>query len=285
MKKRIIDFIDDKIETLRAQPAGFDWERKLREHLDNTVYLEPYGFKVYSQNDEDGIITEIFRRIGTTNKRFIEFGVENGIECNSHYLLLKDWTGLWIEANPKAYKKIQQQFKSVIKNGQLKIHNSVVACENINSILQNQNFTGEIDLLCIDIDGNDYHIMKAITTVNPRVIIIEYNALLPPECEWIMKYDPNYCWNYTSIQGASLKSLEKLGKQKGYKLVGTNVAGVNAFFVREDLTKELFPTPATAENLYNPFRKLNIKSTGAHPTTQCLKNFAHTEDKIDENHN
>jgi len=255
--------------------AGFYWERKLKEHLGNTVYLESYGYKVYSQNDEDGIITEIFKRIGVTNKQFIEFGVGNGIECNSHYLILKDWSGLWIESSPKLYKEIQQKFGSPIKSGQLKVHNSFITCENINTIFQSYGFTGEIDLISIDIDGNDYHIMKAITKVNPRVIVIEYNALLPPECEWIMNYDPNYRWNNTSVQGASLTSLEKLGKQKGYQLVGTNVTGVNAFFVREDLAKDLFPAPATAENLYNPSRVLNIKSTGKHHTTQCLKNFSY----------
>ncbi len=277
MKKRAINFIDSRIEKLCAHPAGFYWERKLKEHLNNAVYLEPYGYKVYSQNDEDGIITEIFRRIGMTNKRFIEFGVGNGIECNSHYLLLKDWTGLWIEPHSKSYKEIHRNFERVIKSGQLKVHNSFVTCENINTIFQNYGFTGEIDLIGIDIDGNDYHVMKAITAVNPRVIVIEYNALLPPECEWIMNYNPTYHWNNTNVQGASLTSLEKLGKQKGYRLVGTNVAGVNAFFVREDLVKDLFPVPATAENLYNPARVLNLKSTGAQRTTQCLKNFEHRQ--------
>src|SRR5262245_41373742 len=72
--------------------------RSLRDgRYSDPLRLECFGFKSYSQYDEDGIIEEIFRRIGTTNKRFIEFGVEDGLENNTLKLLLEGWGGLWIE--------------------------------------------------------------------------------------------------------------------------------------------------------------------------------------------
>ena len=83
----------------------------------NPLRLEKYGYKVYSQNDEDGIIAEIFQRIGTTNKTFVEFGVGDGLENNSHYLLLKGWNGLWIEGSKNACDNIKKEFSSIIGRG------------------------------------------------------------------------------------------------------------------------------------------------------------------------
>lgn len=86
------------------------FEEATRERLKNKKCLEYYGFKVYSQNDEDGIIEEIFNRVGTTDKTFIEFGVENGLECNSHYLLFKGWRGLWIDGGEEHVREIHEKF-------------------------------------------------------------------------------------------------------------------------------------------------------------------------------
>jgi len=117
---------------------------------------------------------------------------------------------------------------------------------------------GEIDFLSIDIDGNDYWVWKAITCVSPRVVMVEYNAKFPPDFEWVMKYDANHIWEYDDEQGASLKSFELLGRELGYQLVGTSTNGVNAFFVKQELAGDLFPLPATAENLYHSWGGLGI---------------------------
>ena len=87
------------MDKLKYSINSIKWDIELEKRLKSNKHLEKYGFKVYSQSDEDGIIEEIFNRIGTTNKKFIEFGVENGLESNSHYLLLKGWNGLWIEGS------------------------------------------------------------------------------------------------------------------------------------------------------------------------------------------
>lgn len=251
--------------------AGYFWDVKLQERFENPLYLESFGYKVYSQNDEDGIIHEIFERIGCTNKRFIEFGVQDGLESNTHCLLHYGWEGMWIEGNEKYYNFINKKFYSVISSGQLKVLNQYVNRNNINQLFEENGFINEIDLLSIDIDGNDYHVWKAVKCCNPRVVIIEYNAKFPPDLEWYMPYNEKYIWNGTDRHGASLKAYEILGTQLGYSLVGTNITGANAFFVRSDLTENKFVKPARAEMLYNPVRFNYIQFISGHPAEICLR--------------
>lgn len=238
-------------------------EVKLEEHINNPLYLEGYGAKAYSQNDEDGIIEEIFNRIGTTNKVFIECGVNNGMECCTHYLLYKGWSGAWIEADKHFYNEICSLFSDIITEDKLRVKNAFITKDNINSLISECGIKGEIDLFSIDIVGNDYHIWNVLDVVSPRVVIMPYNAKFLPTCEWIKAYDENYIWDGSDCQYASLKSIELLGRQLGYTLVGTNANGVNAFLVRNDLLKtDAFPSPATAENLYNPARRWMFFESG-----------------------
>ena len=245
------------------------FEAATRARLSDPKCLEYYGFKVYSQNEEDGIIDEIFNRVGTTNKIFIEFGVQDGLECNSHYLLHKGWRGLWIEGDHRHLKDIRDKFAPVIADGKLNVLCEFITRENVNELFVAGGVTGEIDLLSIDIDGNDWHVWRAVNVVKPRVVVIEYNSKFPPNCEWVQAYNRHHIWDYSDWQGASLKSLELLGRELGYQLVATNFTGTNAFFVREDLTRDLFPKPATAENLYNPARFF-VTYKNHHPARYCL---------------
>jgi hypothetical protein len=247
-----------------------DEEIDLKSRANNSLYLERFGFKVYSQNDEDGIIEEIFNRIKTGNKTFVEFGVQNGLESNCHYLLHKGWNGLWIEGDGKAVNEIRRLFKKPIEDIRLKVVKGFITKDNINVLIEKEGgISGEIDLLSIDIDGNDYWIWEAVKCVNPRVVIIEYNGKFPPNFEWVMEYDLNHIWRRDDKHGASLKSLELLGLKLGYQLVGTNITGVNAFFVKESLAQDLFVKPATAEKLYNPTR-WTMQYISGHPSKEYI---------------
>jgi hypothetical protein len=231
-----------------------DEEIENKRRLEDPIYLERFGYKVYSQDDEDGIIDEIFNRIKTTNKTFVEFGVQNGLESNCHFLLHKGWNGLWIDGNKKSIKELKQYFKKPIAQKQLSVINAFITKDNINKLIGiDGNINGEIDLLSIDIDGNDYWIWEAINCIEPRVVVIEYNSKFPPPYEWVMEYDEKHIWDGSDKHSASLKSFEILGTRLGYQLVGTNMNGLNAFFVKKELTQGLFPEPATAENLYHVF--------------------------------
>jgi hypothetical protein len=226
-----------------AKPRNADPKRLLR-----------YGYKVYSQNDEDGIIAEIFRRIGATSRSFVEFGVESGVECNSVKLLIEGWRGLWIESNSASAGAIRDNFAPFIAENKLVLQESRVTAENINALIGQGGFAGEIDLLSIDIDGNDYCVWKAIDVVDPRVVVIEYNATLRPPMALVVPYRADAQWDGSNYYGASLEALVRLAAAKNYRLVGCSIAGVNAFFVRRDLTADRFLEPATAEEHYEPPR-------------------------------
>ena len=216
--------------------------------------LNRYEYEIFSQCGEDGIIDEIFHRIGTTNRYFIEFGAGNGLQNSTAALLLKNWVGLWIEADPKNIATIQNKFSALLTKHRLTLLSSFITAENIETLFSDAEVPAELDLLSIDIDGNDYWVWKNITRYNPRVVLCEYNSRYGRDLQWVMRYNPDHRWNGSCYYGASLKSLELLGRSKGYKLVACNLAGVNAFFVRDDCVGAHFSPPFTAEFHYEPQR-------------------------------
>ena len=212
--------------------------------------LAPYGYTAYSQSDDDGIIQEIYRRIGVTNRQFIDFGCADGIENNTTYLILTGWSGLWMDGGAENIRSVNTHFEEYVRSGKLKARQAMVTTENINDFIRAADLDAEPDLLNIDIDGNDYWIWEAIDVVRPRVVIIEYNATFRPPYKVVQEYQPERGWASDNYFGASLQALEALGARKGYALVGCNFAGSNAFFVRQDLSGEHFSAPFTAEHHY-----------------------------------
>ena len=253
-------FLRQAIATPIVKQLDMHGELMLERHQQELFRAEPYnrprrlerhGFKSFSQNDEDGILQEIFRRIGTANRTFVEFGVQDGLQTNTRLLLYQGWRGLWIEADSAACAKINGSFAAEIGAQQLQVLNNFVTAENIAGLIDSSRL-GDLDLLSIDIDGNDYWIWNALQP-KPRVVVVEYNARFRPPTKWVMKYNPKHQWNYSDYHGASLESLSVLARQKGYWLFGCCLAGVNAFFVRDDLLKDQFEAPDAAA-LYNPPR-------------------------------
>jgi hypothetical protein len=213
-----------------------------RRYLANSLDLRNFEKKIFSQNGEDGIIEEIFNRIGTTNKYFVEFGVENGKECNTRYLLEKNaWSGLWMDGCSENARLA----RSFFKNFSLKFLATFITSENIESLFKNEDTPSEMDLLSIDIDGNDYWVWKTLTKYRPRLLIIEYNASFPPPARWVMPYKSDHLFDGTRNFGASLESLVELGKEKGYSLIACDKNGVNAFFLRNDLLSNKFLIEST----------------------------------------
>ncbi|WP_198170162.1 FkbM family methyltransferase [Mucilaginibacter arboris] len=161
-------------------------------------------------------------------------------------------------------KQISERFRNLLEAGRLKIKHAFINAENIESLFDEANAPAEPDLLSIDIDYNDYHVWQAITKYKPRVVIIEYNSIFRPDTHFVVKYNPKRMWDKTSHFGTSLLALEQLGNQKGYCLVGCVFTGSNAFFVREDLVGDLFESPYSAENHYEPNRDYLYYKAG-HP--------------------
>lgn len=236
-----------------------------RRRLLSPLSLAPYGYKIYSQNDEDGIIREIFRRIGTATKTFVEIGAGNGLENNTVSLLFEGWKGLWVEASPQHAEKIERCLPETIKRGDLTLVQARVNKANVNELLSSSGCKTELDLLSIDIDGNDWHVFNAIKGVAPRVVVIEYNAKFVPPLEFCMDYDEAHQWQGDDCYGASLQFLQLRMAEKGYALVGCNLTGSNAFFVRSELAADKFAQPNTAKNHFEPARHALCGLPSGHP--------------------
>jgi len=230
--------------------------------------LACYAESNFSQNGEDGIVAEIFRRLGQPCRTFIEIGAGDGTENNTIYLLLGGASGLWVEAGAKNCAAIREGHKAALAIRALALAEQKVSMENVNAIISGADLSRDLDLLSIDIDGNDYWVWKAVTVVAPKVVVMEYNARFGSSLSWTIEYNAAHTWpGGNSYFGASLKALEKLGREKDYVLVGTDFMGVNAFFVRKDLLADKFSGPYTAEALFQPFRR----SLGAHPKGKAVQ--------------
>jgi hypothetical protein len=256
------------IENLIKNIHSIQTEEYLRAFLfENEKYqsnnrLNKYEFQVFSQQGEDGIIEEIFNRIGVTNRFFVEFGVQNGTECNTAYLLFKGWKGLWIDGAEQNLTEIRASCKGIIDEKRLIAIHSFITTGNIELLFRQAGVPVELDLLSIDIDGNDYYIWQAITNYHPRVLIIEYNSIFRPGVPFVIPYKEDNVWDGSSNFGASLQSLYELGLQKGYSLVACDFTGTNAFFVQNDLVNDLFEAPFTPENHYEPSRYFLSRKEG-----------------------
>jgi hypothetical protein len=217
--------------------------------------LKDYEFKVFSQWGEDGIIQRLTAVVPIAQKTFIEFGVEDFSESNSRFLLLKDsWRGFVIDgssANIKKLKKSELYWRS-----DLTAVHARITRENINGLLAQSGFDEDLGLLSIDLDGIDYFVLEAIDAFRPRILICEYNALFGPDRAITVPYDAAFARtekHFSNLYwGASLGAIAGLAGRRGYRLVGTNSAGNNAFFVREDLMDSRLRALGVAEAFTPP---------------------------------
>jgi len=267
MRSADVHALFEKLERLRIVVSREAVARMLSApRLADPRRLEHFGFRAYSQNDEDGIIAEIFARIGVTDRRFLEIGAGEGLENNTAYLLVQGWTGAWIEGGKKEGERIRRSFATPLQSGRLRLANAFVSRENVDELIAPLGLGGDIDFLSIDIDGNDYHVLEALSVVRPRVIAVEYNGTFRPPVRFVSPYDAQRRWDGTIAYGASLVALTELAERRGYTLVGCNITGVNAFFVRTDLTQDRFCGPATAANFYHaPAYELTDAFRSGHP--------------------
>ncbi|MGA9996660.1 MAG: hypothetical protein WBP93_14680 [Pyrinomonadaceae bacterium] len=266
------------IKHLLKRATGRDQLIAIREQLDEAkilaakalinqikahgVYenLRETEFKVFSQFGDDGIIQYLVENIPVAfeQQSFIEFGVENYTESNTRFLLLNNnWRGLVMDGSEAQVSYIKSD--QIYWKHDLTAVQSFITTDNINRIISEHNFAGEIGLLSIDIDGNDYWVWKAIDAVSPFVVIVEYNSVFGYEHEITIPYDPAF--NRTQAHpsnlfwGCSLKALVMLAERKGYAFVGSNSAGNNAYFVRKDKLGKVKPTSLEDGYVYSRFRE------------------------------
>ncbi len=250
---------------------------------DPRLRLRSREFKVTSQNGEDGLLLYILSLVGTTNRRSVEFGIGDGSECNSANLILNfGWGGLLMDCSAQDIERARHLYheEREIPEARLRIEMERITAENVNELLETYGMKGEIDLLSIDIDGNDYWVWKAVQAVEPRVVAIEYNASFgasePLICIYRPDFDARSVHSSGWYHGAALAALTRLGRRRGYALVGCDSAGVNAFYVRRDVLDERLPELEPEQAFYPHRRRLDKAS--AREQLALLRNLEFARD-------
>jgi ElaB/YqjD/DUF883 family membrane-anchored ribosome-binding protein len=210
-----------------------------RLFLDPNGLEQPYGltahrFRMASQNEEDGILLALFKKVGISNRRFVEIG--SGTNGGNSGFLAREcgWSGLMIDASAERILKIQSRYNP----RRVKAVSSWVTRENINQLLTENGFGGEVDLLSLDIDSVDYWVWEALTVCSPRVAVIEYNSAFGPDLAVTVPYEAMFDRHRKKARyyyGASLAAFDHLAQKKGYRLIAAEPRGVNAFFLRNDV--------------------------------------------------
>jgi hypothetical protein len=203
--------------------------------------LQDYEFKVFSQFGDDGIIQFLVNYLDISVKKFIEFGVTDYAESNTRFLLLNNnWEGMVMDGSNDEINKIKNAYYYWQHN--LKAKMLWVTKDNIDKFIVSEGFTGEIGLLHIDLDGNDYWVWDSIKSISPIIFIAEYNSVfgLNP---WTIEYNESFQrtkYHYSNLYwGSSLSSLIDLSLSKGYAFIGCNSAGNNAYFIKRDKMKDI----------------------------------------------
>lgn len=222
--------------------------------------LRSAEFKVFSQFGEDGIIQYLLSRVDIQNEIFIEIGVQDYREANTRFLLMHDnWEGLIVDADDRHLRPRVND--DLVWRHTLHRIQAFVTRDNVNTILSTPGFASDIGLLSLDIDGTDYWVLEALDAVRPRILVTEYNSLFGkdravtvPYVDSFSRFDAHYSGLYW---GASITAFANLARSKGYKLIGSNSAGNNAFFVRDDVRGGLpvvKPEDAWVQNRYRDAR-------------------------------
>jgi hypothetical protein len=221
--------------------------------------LQEAEFKVFSQYGEDGILQYLILEAGITREEqiFIEFGVQNYLESNTRFLLQNDhWKGLIIDGSAA--------YMESVRRSELYWRHDITALaawidrDNINDLFLESGFRGEIGILSIDIDGNDYWVWERIEAVNPVIVVVEWNSVFGPDHAVSIPYAPSFdraTAHYSCLYwGASMAAFEYLADRKGYALLGSNKVGNNLFFVRRDRLGSLQPQTTRTAYVESRFR-------------------------------
>lgn len=215
------------------------------------------GFRVFSQFDEDGILLFLFAVLGTRSKTFVDIGSGDGVHNDNcaNLAINWGWHGLFIDGNESLItwgREFYSKHPDTFLYPPVFIH-AMVKRENINELIRDAGFEGEVDLLSIDIDGNDYWVWDALECIQPRVVIIETHVEFGLR-NIVVPYDPEYVYpgRHPDYHGASPVAMVDLACRKGYRLVGANRFGFNTIYIRNEEGADLIPSISVEAILQHP---------------------------------
>jgi hypothetical protein len=240
------------------------------QHRSNRVGAQPglsaAGFQVNSQFEEDGLLLYVFALIGFGSRRSVEICAGDAHECNTTNLILNHgFAGLLFDGSDANITRAREFFASQPATRYVKptCVQAWITAENVASLVADAGFSGEIDLLSIDLDGNDWWIWRALDNIRPRVVITEFNHLWGPDLSLTVPYDPAFKAIFTEYgsdyAGATLAAFVKLGRLKGYRLVGVNRISTNAIFVSDDLVHPLLAEINPRDCFHHPRAKFGME--------------------------
>jgi hypothetical protein len=255
--------VEEKVyDSLLLQGRIASWQVRSMQSIQS---LQDAEFKVLSQWGEDGIIDWLIERAAIPPRlhTFVEFGVESYREANTRFLIEnRNWRGLIMDGDPALTETIQKDHRYYRYD--LTTKSAFITRENINTLITEAGFAGEIGLLSIDVDGNDYWIWEAIDAVRPVICVCEYNAVFGDLHPVSIPYDPKFLCGQSQPSrqyfGASIAALSSLAARKRYRFLGTTMAGNDAFFIREDYASPFESALRNIVAVPSKFRCLNDAS-------------------------
>lgn len=200
----------------------------------NISEINNYEYKITSQNNEDGLIERIFQII-PHKKFFIEIGF-GYYESNSLNLIKKGWKGKLFDANEDEVVALKTNLKYFFPQSDVKVFQKEITKKNINEIVNLDNQEKFIDFFSLDIDGNDYWVLKELDLNKIKIACCEYNNWLGSKKKIVMKYDENHRFVDNGEFGSSLLALCDLMKRKNFSLIAVDTSGTNAFFVNNQFS-------------------------------------------------
>jgi hypothetical protein len=213
------------------------------------------GFRKYSQFEEDGILLYLFSLVAPINRTCVEICAGNGRECMTTNLIINHgWWGHLFDGNEENVASGRRFFRKCRETAfsPPTFSQGWVTAENVNELISTAGASGAVDLLSLDIDGMDYWVWKAITVIEPQVVVCETHNLIPPDRALTVPYNPKFVFESEDYRGASLAAMCKLGKEKGYRLIGTHRYGFNAFFMKNGVGERYFPEVEPAMCMRDP---------------------------------
>jgi len=219
--------------------------KELAAKSDLECGLNHVGFRAFSQFDEDGILLYLLSIIGMTNRQAVEMAAGVGYESNTANLIINhNFCALLFERDQEVASQCQQfyqNYQDTHWNIPIRVDTTWLNAENINHAISAHGFFGEIDLFSLDVDGMDYWLLESLSVVQPRVIVLEYNAIFGADVSMAAAYEPEFSCREGLATGATLAAFDNLCRKRGYRLVGCNRNCLNAFYVKEELAKDIFP--------------------------------------------